>query len=178
MSSIARATLRAAKAGRLPLSLASISARPGVAGIQTFRQSCARPTSLRQYSSPVLSGRPIPVVTYEQLKPLTEQPSLARTLIDVREVAEVEQGSIPSAVNLPLSVLPQALEQSPDSFRNTYGFERPEKDREIIFYCRSGKRSTTASEHAQRLGWTNVKNYTGSWLDWVEKEQGGSKPAS
>ncbi|KAF9507431.1 hypothetical protein BS47DRAFT_1488836 [Hydnum rufescens UP504] len=157
MSSIARATLRAAKAGRLPLSLASVSVRPGVAGIQTFRQSCPRPISLRQYSSPVLSGRPIPVVTYEQLKPLTEQPSLTRALIDVREVA---------------------LEQSPDSFRNTYGFERPEKDQEIIFYCRSGKRSTTASEHAQRLGWTNVKNYTGSWLDWVEKEQGGSKPAS
>ena len=32
--------------------------------------------------------------------------------------------------------LSKALEQSPDSFRNTYGFEKPEKHREIVFYCR------------------------------------------
>jgi len=114
--------------------------------------------------------RVAPIVTYEQLKPLTEQPSLNRFIIDVREVDEVQQGSIPSAVNVPLSVLSKALEQTPDSFRNTYGFEKPEKSQEVVFYCRSGVRSTTASELAMDKGWKNVKNYTGSWLDWCASD--------
>lgn len=66
---------------------------------------------------------------------------------------EVQQGSIPSAVNVPLSVLSKALEQTPDAFRNIYGFEKPEKNQEVVFYCRSGKRSTTASELAMEKGW-------------------------
>lgn len=66
---------------------------------------------------------------------------------------EVEQGSIPASVNVPLSVLSEALQMTPDQFRNTYGFEMPEKNKEVIFYCRSGKRSTTASELAADKGW-------------------------
>ncbi|KAF8338298.1 putative endoplasmic reticulum protein [Cantharellus anzutake] len=112
------------------------------------------------------------VVSYAELKPLTQQPTLDRILIDVREVNEVQQGSIPSAVNLPLSVLPQAMEQHPDAFRNQHGFQRPEKGQEVILYCRSGARSTTAAEHLEKIGYKNVKNYTGSWLDWTAKEQG------
>jgi len=71
----------------------------------------------------------------------------------VREVNEVQQGSIPSAVNLPLSVLPQAMEQHSDTFRNQYGFERPGRRQEVIVYCRSGKRSTSAAEHLEKLGY-------------------------
>ena len=38
-------------------------------------------------------------------------------MIDVREPDEVVQGSIPSAVNLPLSVLPNALHLPPEEFK-------------------------------------------------------------
>ncbi|KAF8315159.1 Rhodanese-like protein [Clavulina sp. PMI_390] len=134
---------------------------------QTFAVQSATP-----FGRAMMSTKVAPIVTYEQVKPWTEQPSLDRVIVDVREVHEVEQGSIPSAVNVPLSVLPQALDMHPDTFRNTYGFEMPSKSQEVVFYCRSGKRSTTASELATSKGWTGIKNYTGSWLDWVEKEQG------
>lgn len=77
-----------------------------------------------------------------------------RVLIDVREVHEVEQGSIPSSVNVPLSVLPQAFEQTPDAFRKTYGFDRPEKHQEVIVYCRSGKRSATAADIIWHKGYS------------------------
>ncbi|KDQ19851.1 hypothetical protein BOTBODRAFT_101619 [Botryobasidium botryosum FD-172 SS1] len=111
-----------------------------------------------------------PTVTYSELKPLTRQPSVDRYVIDVREPDEVAAGAIPSSVSLPLSALPGAFHLPPDKFRNTYGFEKPTKNQELIFYCRSGKRSTTASEYAKEYGYSNIKNYVGSWQDWSERE--------
>ncbi|KAJ7655053.1 Rhodanese-like domain-containing protein [Mycena polygramma] len=113
------------------------------------------------------------VVTYEELLPKTRSPSTESYLIDVREPDEVIQGMIPSAVNLPLSVLSNSLHLQPDAFKALHGFEKPKKSQELIFYCRSGKRSTSASDVAKRNGYTNILNYTGSWLEWVEK--GGEK---
>lgn len=75
-------------------------------------------------------------------------------MIDVREPDEVVQGSIPSAVNLPLSVLPNALHLPPEEFKEKFGFEKPRQDQELTFYCRSGKRSTTAADVAKRNGYT------------------------
>ncbi|KAJ7462606.1 Rhodanese-like domain-containing protein [Mycena galericulata] len=113
------------------------------------------------------------VVTYEELLPKTRSPSPDSYLIDVREPDEVIQGMIPSAVNLPLSVLSNSLHLHPDAFKAKHGFDKPKKSQEVTFYCRSGKRSTTASDVAKRNGYTNILNYTGSWLEWNEK--GGEK---
>ncbi|KAJ7357130.1 endoplasmic reticulum protein [Mycena albidolilacea] len=113
------------------------------------------------------------VITYEELLPKTQSPSADSYLIDVREPDEVIQGMIPSAVNLPLSILSTSLQLQPETFKAQYGFEKPKKTQEVTFYCRSGKRSTTASDAAKRNGYTNILNYTGSWLEWVEK--GGEK---
>ncbi|CDO72433.1 hypothetical protein BN946_scf184977.g133 [Trametes cinnabarina] len=115
-------------------------------------------------------------ITYEELKPKTLQPSPDKYLIDVREPDEVVQGSIPSAVNLPLSVLSNALQLPPAEFKEKFGFEKPRPNQEVIFYCRSGKRSTTAADVAKRNGYTNILNYKGSWLEWIERE--GKKPTA
>ncbi|KAK7064420.1 Rhodanese-like domain-containing protein [Favolaschia claudopus] len=113
------------------------------------------------------------IITYEELLPKTQSPSADSYLIDVREPDEVIQGMIPSAVNLPLSVLPNSLQLQPEMFQAKHGFSKPQKSQEVTFYCRSGKRSTSASDVAKRNGFTNILNYTGSWLEWVEK--GGEK---
>lgn len=63
------------------------------------------------------------------------------------------QGMIPSAVNLPLSVLGNALHTHHAEFKSLYGFDKPLLDQEVIFYCRSGQRSTTASDVAKRNGY-------------------------
>ena len=64
------------------------------------------------------------------------------------------QGMIPSAVNLPLSVLGNALHIHHEEFKKQYGFEKPLLEQEVTFYCRSGKRSSTASDVAKRNGYT------------------------
>jgi rhodanese-related sulfurtransferase len=61
---------------------------------------------------------------------------------------------IPSAVNLPLSVLAKSLHMSKEAFKAKHGFEKPKVDQEVIFYCRSGVRSSSASDVAKRNGYT------------------------
>ncbi len=109
-------------------------------------------------------------------------------MIDVREPDEVLQGMIPSAVNLPLSGLSGALHLDGEKFREMYGFQKPALDQEIVFYCRSGMRSSSASDVARRNGYKkyiyiptfgqpvliafppSILNYKGSWLDWKARE--------
>jgi len=110
------------------------------------------------------------VLTYEELKPKTSSPTPDTYLVDVREPDEVIQGMIPSAVNLPLSTLANSLYLHHSAFKEKHGFDKPQRDQELIFYCRSGKRSASASDIAKRNGYTNILNYKGSWLDWVERE--------
>ena len=64
------------------------------------------------------------------------------------------QGMIPSAVNLPLSVLGNSLHSHHEEFKKLHGFDKPLHDQEIIFYCRSGQRSATACDVAKRNGYT------------------------
>lgn len=116
------------------------------------------------------------ILSYEELKPKTQQPSPDEYIIDVREPNEVLQGSIPSSVNLPLSVLPNSLHLDPATFKEKFGFEKPRPDQPLVFYCRSGVRSTSACDIAKRNGFTNIHNYKGSWLDWTARE--GIKPSS
>ncbi|KOS15122.1 hypothetical protein Malapachy_0874 [Malassezia pachydermatis] len=128
--------------------------------------------SLRRDDSWVKRG----TVLYDELKPYTEAPSGKITIIDVREPNEVAQGMIPAAVNVPLSEFSDAFDPnsqaSPASdFERRYSFRRPAFDDSIVFYCRSGRRSQQALETAQQRGWWNVRNYQGSWIDWVEHEK-------
>ncbi|KAG1810115.1 Rhodanese-like domain-containing protein [Suillus plorans] len=119
-----------------------------------------------------------PVLTYEQVKPRTLSPSADAYLIDVREPDEVMQGSIPSSVNLPLSVLANSFHLSPQAFKAQHGFEKPGKQQEVVFYCRSGMRSASACDIAKRNGYENILNYEGSWLDWTSREGGKGSTTS
>lgn len=56
-----------------------------------------------------------------------------------------------------------------EDFEDRFGFVRPARDAEIVFYCKSGVRSRAAAGLAREAGWTNVAEYPGSWLDWAGK---------
>ncbi|KAG8882495.1 hypothetical protein FRB98_003624 [Tulasnella sp. 332] len=129
----------------------------------------------RFHQSDTMNFWKAPVVTYDYVKKMSEQPSPDVYLVDVREPDEVAQGSIPSSVSIPLSGLGPSLSLPDIEFEDKHGFKKPGKDQEFVVYCRSGKRSATASDEAKQRGYTNVKNYSGSWLDWVAKEQENQK---
>ncbi|XP_070504494.1 rhodanese domain-containing protein CG4456-like isoform X2 [Chironomus tepperi] len=108
-------------------------------------------------------------VTYEEIKELPNYP--AKMLIDVREPKELEEtGRIPTSINIPLKTVTEMLELSAHDFVNKFRRLKPTPYTEIIFSCRSGKRAEDACEMARNLGFKNVKNYKGSWIEWAEKE--------
>lgn len=117
----------------------------------------------------LFSSKPIGIVDYAAVKNLPNEPQ--KLLIDVREPEELkETGQIPSSINIPLGIVSQELAASDQVFKSRYGRDKPKSDTEIVFHCKIGKRSLKAAEAASALGFKNVKNYEGSWLDWAERE--------
>lgn len=117
----------------------------------------------------LFSSKPIGIVDYAAVKKLSNEPQ--KLLIDVREPEELkETGQIPSSINIPLGIVSQELAVSDQVFKSRYGRDKPKADTEIVFHCKIGKRSLKAAEAASALGFKNVKNYEGSWLDWAERE--------
>jgi len=118
---------------------------------------------------------PIKTYSYDAIKSLATAPTAPADIIivDVREPSEFASGHIPSARNLPITTRPDGLHLSSKEFQDTFGWEKPDlsSPTELIFYCRAGVRSKTAVRIARECGYTNVAEYPGSWLDWVENEK-------
>uniref|UniRef100_A0A672RRF6 Si:ch211-161h7.8 n=1 Tax=Sinocyclocheilus grahami TaxID=75366 RepID=A0A672RRF6_SINGR len=109
-------------------------------------------------------------VTYEQLKAMLANHSVQ--LFDVRNPDEFQAGRIPDSVNIPLGQLEESLKLPPQQFQLQFGVKAPEKeDDNIVFHCRSGKRSLTALEIAHRLGFSKARHYAGGYIDWEQCEK-------
>lgn len=63
-----------------------------------------------------------------------------------------------------------------EEFEDRFGFSKPEKDKEVVFYCKAGVRGSAAAQLAKQQGYTNVAEYRGSWIDWEKKGGKASKP--
>ncbi|XP_026470803.1 uncharacterized protein LOC113375063 [Ctenocephalides felis] len=111
------------------------------------------------------------IATYEEIVDLPQKPEVL--LIDVRQPEELEQeGKIPTAINIPLRELENALKNmSPEEFKTKFGRDKPTFDTEIIFSCRSGKRAKEAMETALGLCYKKSRYYEGSFLEWSSKQK-------
>ncbi|MCM3386912.1 rhodanese-like domain-containing protein [Ureibacillus chungkukjangi] len=76
-------------------------------------------------------------------------------LIDVREVAEIQEAHIPGIIHIPLGLL---------EFR----IQELEISKPYIMVCRSGGRSGQATQYLEAQGF-DVKNMTGGMLSWEGK---------
>lgn len=98
-------------------------------------------------------------ITAEEAKKIMDTEE-GYVILDVREQDEYDAGHIPGAILIPYTQIDaKANEMLPD------------KDRLILVYCRSGRRSKIAAEALAELGYTNIKEF-GGILDWpyeVEK---------
>lgn len=103
-------------------------------------------------------------VTLQELRKLIDS-APGHVLIDVREPRELAHGMIPTAKNIPLPEIPQALEMAEEEFEKKFGFKKPGKKDSIIFYCRTGGRSHTAAMIARQKGF-NAKNFVGGIYAW------------
>jgi len=76
-------------------------------------------------------------------------------LIDVREPSELEEtGFIPGAVNIPLGQLEKRAGEIP-------------RDKKVIIYCRTGRRSAEGAKILAGKGYTRVYNLEKGIVGWT-----------
>ncbi len=83
-------------------------------------------------------------------------------LVDVREVDEYKEGHIPHSMLIPLGTI-----------ESDFQSKVPSKDKKIVIYCRSGRRSKEAYAKITALGYTDVYDLGGiqDWSYDIEKEE-------
>ncbi|KAG0002347.1 hypothetical protein BGZ80_002510 [Entomortierella chlamydospora] len=139
---------------------------------QTSRQFAPRSmAALRQAQFSSKASQKSEIVTFEEIDSLIQEKDKNVVLIDVRDAGEVAQGAIPTSRHVPLANIQEALSLPEKEFEQRFGFKKFNKDDEVIFYCRSGRRSGMAFDYAKQLGYTGVRNYSGSWLDYEAKSK-------
>jgi len=79
-------------------------------------------------------------------------------IIDVREINEVNAGTIPEAHTMPLATVPVRLQEL-------------DKGDKMVFICRSGARSAQACAFLQQQGFDNVFNLRGGMFAWANAGQ-------
>lgn len=77
------------------------------------------------------------------------------TFLDCRTSKEFKSGHIPGAVNIPRGLLEFKIAK-----------KIPDKNAQIIMYCKSGGRGCLACESIGKMGYKNIKNMDGGWKAW------------
>ena len=98
-------------------------------------------------------------ITAEEAKKIMDSGE-EHIVLDTREQEEFDNGHIPGALLIPYTEIENKAEEM-----------IPDKNAQILVYCRSGRRSKIASLSLSKLGYTNVKEF-GGIIDWpyeVEK---------
>ena len=98
-------------------------------------------------------------ITAEEAKKIMDSGE-EHIVLDTREQEEFDNGHIPGALLIPYTEIENRAEEM-----------IPDKNAQILVYCRSGRRSKIASLSLSKLGYTNVKEF-GGIIDWpyeVEK---------
>lgn len=98
----------------------------------------------------------IPEITATELKDRFDSETVP-TLVDVRESFERDIADLPEVgqLRIPLAEVAARMGEIP-------------RDREVVFYCRSGARSGTVVQYLQAQGFESVVNLKGGVLAWRE----------
>jgi len=78
-------------------------------------------------------------------------------LLDVRTSEEFNAGHLPKAVNIPRGTLEFII-----------GKHYPQKDVDIVVYCRTDARAALCAKALSDIGYTNVRNLKGAFKAWGE----------
>lgn len=92
----------------------------------------------------VSSGNTYKSVDQETAMQMMEEES-DYIILDVRTIAEYEEGHLPDAINLPN----ERINDSPPELL-------PDLEQTIFVYCRSGRRSKDASQKLADMGYTGI----------------------
>ena len=92
-------------------------------------------------------------ITAEEAKSIMESDA-EYVIVDARTPEEFSEGHIPGAVLIPYDEISEKAESI-----------LTDKDKTILIYCRSGRRSKIAAEALLELGYTDIREF-GGIIDW------------
>lgn len=105
------------------------------------------------------------------IEPVSQQALLERLddgakapyVLDVRTAEEYASGHVPGAANIPHDQLASRLAEVP-------------KDRDVVLYCRSGRRVQLAGEVLTGNGYQHLEHLQGDMPAWVDQGRPVEKP--
>lgn len=84
-------------------------------------------------------------------------------VLDVRTPEEFAAGHVPGAVNIPYDQVASRLGEVP-------------RDKDVVLYCKSGRRAGLASEVLANHGYTRLQHLEGDIVGWVDQGRPVEKP--
>jgi phage shock protein E len=106
---------------------------------------------------------PVPLMSQETLVERQARNDSALFVLDVRTPEEFAAGHVPGAVNVPHDQLANRLADVP-------------RDKDVVVYCRSGRRSQIAADILTTNGFKRVSHLEGDIIAWQEKARPLAKP--
>jgi rhodanese-related sulfurtransferase len=117
----------------------------------------ADPVAVAPVSTPVAPAQsPLPLISQDTLLARQAEHDPALFVLDVRTPEEFGQGHVPGAVNIPYDQVAARLADVP-------------KDKDVVLYCRSGRRTALAAEVLAANGYARLSHLDGDMNAWIEK---------
>jgi rhodanese-related sulfurtransferase len=141
----------------LSLLCAALLAGRAVAGDGAAAATPAAPASSTAASTvAATSSVQVPLVTQDALLARQAKKDPQLFVLDVRTPQEYAEGHVPGAVNVPHDQVASRLAEVP-------------KDKDVVIYCRSGRRAALAAEVLEAQGYSRLSHLEGDMNAWVEK---------
>ena len=105
----------------------------------------------------------IDLVSVQDARDMLEDADVA--FIDLREPAELAQGTIPGSAHVPRGLLEFIAD--PESPMHNPAFD---PDKQLVLFCASGGRSALATKTLRDMGFPRVVNLVGGFQAWVEAQ--------
>lgn len=108
-------------------------------------------------AAPVAAPAPaVPLISQDDLLARQAKHDAKLFVLDVRTPEEFAQGHVPGAVNIPHDQVSAHLGDIP-------------KDKDVVLYCRSGRRAGMAAEVLKANGYDHLLHLDGDMNAWMEK---------
>ena len=109
---------------------------------------------------PALAAEPVAVISQAELLERQAKKDPDLVVLDVRTAEEYAAGHVPGARNV-----------SHDQLAAKLGELSSLKDKQVVLYCRSGRRSALAGEILREAGFTRLLHLQGDYLAWEAENQ-------
>jgi rhodanese-related sulfurtransferase len=101
-----------------------------------------------------------PTISQSELLSKLDRKEPDVVVLDVRTAAEFAAGHVPGARNVSHDELPARLDELAAL-----------RDKQVVLYCRSGRRTQIAEDTLRKAGFSKLLHLEGDWLAWEAEKR-------